>query len=129
MATFAVTVQLVEDRFFAERGLTGAPRGTVTCEELIAEIGAEVSQRLRAVNVDPGAITEATPDSYSWCQTSVLYGVAGELPRRLGWDTENADAWEEKYRQRLADLSRDPNSVLKDAQLAAGQGDIRYCFV
>jgi len=132
VATFAITAKLLEDRFFGERGVTQAPRGAETCALLIEEFGAEVSQRLRAVNVDPDAITDVdSPDSFAWCQATTLYGIAAEFPRRMRWpESDTYATWDEKFRQRLVDLGRNPNAVLKDAassvQSSAG---VRHVFV
>jgi hypothetical protein len=132
MATFGITAALLQDRFMGERGITQAPRGSETCANLIEEFGAEVSQRLRAVNVDPDAITEAAcPDSYAWCQATALYGIAAEFPRRMRWpESDNYATWDAKYQQRLSDLARNPNAVLKDSTASVqSSAGVRHVFV
>lgn len=129
--TFGVTVIDLETEMFGEKGITGGPRGQATAERLIVEIGTEVAQRIRAVRIDPAAIDPlSSPEAYAFCRTTVMYGVAAELTRRLqGTEPDLAASREEKYQARLTQITHEPHIVLRDVPARTGSGSVRHVFV
>ena len=129
--TFGVTVLDLETEMFGEKGITGGPRGQATAERLIVEICTEVAQRIRAVRIDPATIDAAgAPEAFGFCRTTVMYGVAAELTRRIqGTEPELAASREEKYQARLSQITHETHIVLRDAALRTSSGSVRHVFV
>lgn len=121
--TFGVTASLLEERFVPAAGVRADPASETQVTTIITEVAADFAQKLRAVRLEPDQITTGrAPDAYTWCQTTIAYGVVAEWERRLeGGDLVRADAWEEKFRRRLAELAADPRGVLGDFSTAAPQ--------
>jgi hypothetical protein len=128
--TFGATVALLEGDFFGGKGIQGIPRLVTMATAVLEEIAGDVARALRTARVEPGTINlGSSPDSYDWCQKTILYGAAPEFSRRASRDeVPLADGWDAKYRARLQELASSPSSVLGDAVAFRTQGGVRQVF-
>ena len=128
VVTFGVDLALLLDRFFgaAEVG----DRWETTSAEVITEVASDVETHLRGHGIEAEDITEAhAPRSYRWLQTTILYGAASELARRVGaTELEAIEAWDQKFKDRLAQLDSNANLVLGDLTTRARSTRTLYAF-
>lgn len=130
VATFGVDATMISAEYWAQFTFSAnSTPTTAKIDEIIIKVAAEVSGALTSSGATASSANPAsTPISYSWLQDTTGYGAAARLGRTMtGADPELAQEYQRIFEKRIAELRKDPASVIPDlySGISGASGEVR----